>query len=150
MALSELSLHRNKATLVRSRSRTLISRDRSFFSKSIRGLDLWNKIRASDPYPYISRRRLYTTWRVFFFKIYTMYTEKGILAGWFQRAARRSRIQRDMGASFGAGIKRARRRLIILSFYASIDPIVRYTKGLLANDRLVEPTTISSTVGSPI
>lgn len=78
-----------------------------------------------------------------------MYTDKDILADWFQRAARRSRIQRDMGASFGAGIKRARRKLI-LSFYASIDPIVRYTKGLLANDRLVEPTTISSTAGSPL
>jgi len=144
VALSELSLHRNKATLVRSRSRTLISRDRSFFSKSIRDLDLWNKI--EPPILILTLAVDVCTLLARIFKIYTMYTDKDILADWFQRAARRSRIQRDMGASFGAGIKRARRKLI-LSFYASIDPIVRYTKGLLANDRLVEPTTISSTAG---
>lgn len=101
MALSESSPHRNEATPARSRSRTLISRGRSYSSKSVRGLNLRAKIEFPIAYSYTSRRRLYIMRRVFL--RYTLCTRRRISSK-LVSSVRGSWIPNEHGGKGGVAI----------------------------------------------
>lgn len=142
MTLSRPSPYRNEAT---SRSipleNTHISRDRSYPSKSIRGLNLRAKIELPIAYSYTSRRRLYIMRRVFL--RYTLCTQRRISSK-LVSSARGPWIRNGhtWGVSRYSGVRKE--KICPLVARASIRQFDT-SGGLLTHDRLVESIAISST-----